>query len=445
MKVASCLVWVSLLFSRDIFSQPDASAVAAKADEYLVQLNALNRFRGNVLIARNGTVVYHKALGLANLEDSVPHSVKTRFPLASLTKAFTATAILMLAEENRLAVQDKINKYLTGAPEEWKDVTVHHLLSHSSGIPDYSDDSTWPATRSCGIDFHQTVALFKNRKLLFPPGAKYNYSNSGYVLLGYIIEKVTGLSYAQYVTETIFKPLQLSNTVVDDNRLIIHHRARGYVREGLELNTLLPLNMEIGKPAGGIVSSAEDLLKWDQSFYTNKLLSETSKKAMFTVYAGDYGYGWHIDSLNGEKRINHMGVMLGYKVNIDRYTDRKLTVIVLCNSDDVFINSAIKDLGAIALGKPYKQPQKRKAIVLAADKLKNYTGSYQSDDGRLFIVRQSGDHLSVTYNSRTYDLYAETDTAFFSDEYDAQLMFSFSGTAPVHSLLYNKKVKAMKL
>jgi CubicO group peptidase (beta-lactamase class C family) len=444
MKLTSSLL-IALLFSLPSFSQPDNAAISGKADEYLIQLSSLNRFRGNVLIARAGTIIYQKGFGLANIEDSVPNSIKTRFPIASLTKAFTATGILMLVEKKLLTVQDKITKYVANAPKAWNEITIHHLLSHSSGIPDYSQDSGWLSMRSCGIDFHQTLSLFQNKSLLFKPGAQYSYSNSGYVLLGYIIEKITGLSYDRYITENILKPLNLHNTFIDDNRTIIHYKAKGYIRDGLELTSLLPLNMEIGKPAGGIVSTAEDLLKWEQSFYSNKLLSAKSRELMFTVYAGDYGYGWHIDSLNGEKRVNHLGVMLGYKTNIDRYPGQEVTVVLLCNADDVFINAAIKDLGAIALGKPYKLPQKRKMLTLPAEKLRKYAGTYQSDDGLQFVIQVAGDHLNVLYKDKTYNLYAETETAFFSDEYDAQLMFSFSGTPNIQSLLYNKKVKARKL
>lgn len=442
---AILLLLLAATVSLPAFSQPDSAAIANRADEYLTQLSSLKRFRGNVMIAKNGTVLYQKSFGLANIEDSVPNRTGTRFPIASLTKAFTATGILMLAEKGLLAVGDEISKHLAGMPTAWKGITIHHLLSHSSGIPDYSQDSAWLSMRSCGMGFHQTLSPFQNKKLLFPPGSRYHYSNSGYVLLGYLIEKVTGLPYDRYITENILEPLKLNSTFIDDNRLIIHHKAKGYVREGLELTNILPLNMEIGKPAGGIVSTAEDLLKWEQSFYTSKLLSAKSKELMFTIHAGDYGYGWHVDSLNGEWRANHLGVMLGYKINIDRYTEKKITVILLCNADDVFINAAIKDIGAIALGKPYKLPQKRKAMALPAEKLKSYAGTYLSDDGSRFTVQVNGDHLSVVYKGRMYHLYAETETAFFSDEYDGQLMFSFSATPNGQSLLYNKKVKARKL
>jgi CubicO group peptidase (beta-lactamase class C family) len=344
-----------------------------------------------------------------------------------------------------LSVNDKISNYLNETPEHWKDVTIHHLLTHSSGIPDYSEDSLWLTTRSCGTSFHQTVSLFRNKKLLFSPGAKYNYSNSGYVLLGYIIEKLSGKSFNQFIAENIFKPLQIKNSFVDDNKIIIPHRARGYIREGLELYNFPYLNMEIGKSAGGIISTTEDLLKWDQFFYTNRLLSQKSKDAMFTIYVGDYGYGWHMDSLNGAKRSFHSGGILGYKTNIDRYTDYKLTIIILCNSYDGFINSAIKDLGAIALNKPYKLPEKRKSIALPVEKLKLYLGIYRAEDGQVFTIRQKKDHLEVELNQKVYNLFAETEMNFFSDEYDAQIMVSFSGTPAGQSLLYNKKLKAVKL
>jgi CubicO group peptidase (beta-lactamase class C family) len=439
------IISIAIFHSALCNGQTSNAGLAKKADEYLMALQSLNRFRGAVLIAKNGIPVYQRAFGLANIEDSVFNTVNTRFPVASITKSFTATAILILKEKGLLNLDDRITKYIKPGHSDWNNITIHHLLSHSSGIPDYSEDSLWLTNRSCGTSFHETINLFKNKKLLFPPGSKYNYSNSGYVLLGYISEELSGMSYDRFVATNILKPLAMNNTFVDDNKSIILKRARGYVREGLELQNFPYLNMQIGKPAGAIVSTVGDLLKWDQSFNTNKLLSDKSKKNMFTIYAGDYGYGWHIDSLHGQKRITHSGGILGYKTNIDRFPDEKLTIIMLCNSYDVFINSAIRDLAAIALNKKYNLPQKRKSIALTAEKLRAYIGIYMSKDGQTFKIRQAKNAtLEVEYNAKVYDLQAETETNFFSSEYDGQLMFTFSFSDNTPYLTYNKKVKALK-
>lgn len=419
--------------------------IGTQADNYLKQLHSLNRFRGNVLIAKEGKIIYHGSFGLANMEDSVPNALQTRFPIASLTKAFTATAVMMLQERGLLSVNDPISKYLDFTTPIWKGVTIHHLLTHTSGIPDYSEDSLWMEKRSSNISFHQTLSLFQGKPLSFAPGTKYSYSNSGYTLLSYIIEEVSGMSYDQFIVKNIFEPLRMRNTFIDDNKMIIARKARGYVRDGLELQNAPYLNMELVKPAGGLVSTTEDILVWDQSFYTDKLLKSKSRKRMFTPFLENYGYGWLMDSLNGAMRISGNGAALGYRINIDRYPEQNTTVIIFCNSYDVFINAAIRDLGAIALGKPYKMPPTRRRIVLPVEKRQGYAGTYQSTDGQLFVIRQQDEQLEVEYKRSKYKLFAENETNFFSDEYDGQIMFTFERSGTTTHLLYNKKVKAVKL
>jgi CubicO group peptidase (beta-lactamase class C family) len=426
---------------------PDDKQIITKTDEYMKALARLNRFNGVVLVARGGKVLIRRSYGMANFEDAVPNTQLTRFPIASMTKTFTATAVMMLQERGKLSVTDLICKYLSDCPTAWQQITVHHLLTHTSGIPDYTDFPDWLQTRGQLAPYTSTIDRFKDKPLDFPPGEKYKYSNSGYVLLGLIIERVSGKTYEGFLRDNIFAPLKMSNTGVDDSKTIISHRALGYSREGIRLIRAPYMHMPISKSAGALYSTVEDLWLWDQGLYSEKLLSQKSLEEMFTVFKGDYGYGWHIDKQFNHRRVFHTGVVLGFKSSIDRYLDDKVSVIILSNSDDTFINAAIRDLAAIVFGEKYNLPKQRPAVTIDSKVYDAYVGQYQLGNDLVLTASREGNKLLGEADGRTFELLPETEFKFFIRDFDAQIMFTFvkDEKGQVTHLIYNRNQQARKL
>jgi CubicO group peptidase (beta-lactamase class C family) len=447
------LTWLGLISCGPSFAQATKpgvvheSEIVTTVNEYMKVLAKLNRFRGTILIGREGRVLTIGSYGLANLEDEIPNTRQTKFHLASITKTFTAMAIMMLAERGRLKVQDPICKYLADCPAAWQPVSIHHLLTMSSGIPNFTDFPDWLQTRALPSNYANTIARFRDKPLDFQPGEKYNYSNSGYVLLAYIIERVSGKTYEAFLRDNIFAPLKMDSTGYDDNKIVLPRRAIGYAREGIRLVRAPYLNMSVVKGAGGLYSTVEDLWLWDQALYENTLVSKKSLDTMFTIHKGDFGYGWHIDEQFKRRRIFYDGVIIGFKSSISRYVDDKVTIILLTNSDDVFINSAIRDLAAIVFGEKYNLPKERATVRQDAKIYDAYVGRYQLDTDLVLDVTKEGNRLTGQVDGRRFELLPETETKFFVRDYDAQIMFTFvkDEKGQVTHLLYDRTKQAPKV
>jgi D-alanyl-D-alanine carboxypeptidase len=306
-----------------------------------------------VLVAKDGVPVLRKAYGLANREWNVANTPDTKFRLGSLTKAFTATAILQLQETGKLSIDDPISKYYPTSPDAWKAVTLKHLLTHSSGIPSYTGLPTFFAKDS-RLDRtpDEIVQLTRDKPLEFEPGTKYAYDNTGYVLLGYVIEKVSGEPYPQYVERHIFQPLGMKNSGYDVSEKILPLRAAGYDATPAGLINARFLSMSLPYAAGSLYSTVDDMLIWDQALKGDKVLREASRKAMYTDYGHAYGFGWQLDKRFDHTRISHGGGINGFVTKFDRYPDDGLTVVVLSNVSNAPSGQVADELGAIYLGRP---------------------------------------------------------------------------------------------
>src|SRR5690242_2552197 len=235
-------------------TKPATDDLQAKVDERLNALVKANQFSGAVLIARDGRVLVSKGYGMANLETETPNTPQTIFRLGSITKQFTATAIMMLQEQGKLSVQDSICKYVTDCPAAWQPITLHHLLSHTGGVPNFTSFPDYLKTMALPTTVEALIARFKDKPLDFQPGEKWSYSNSGYVLLGHVIEKVSGQSYEAFLQERIFAPLGMKNTGYDHNADVLPHRAAGYMPRGDKVVNARYLDMTIPFSAGGLYS-----------------------------------------------------------------------------------------------------------------------------------------------------------------------------------------------
>lgn len=372
---------INLIYSNHLFSllflflfvvqfslaqNPTNKQIITKADEYLKAAVKNDRFIGSVLIAKNGLPILNKGYGMANIELNSPNTPKTIFRTASLTKQFTSMAIMQLQERGKLNVNDAICKYLDNCPTAWQAITIRHLLTHTSGIPNYSSPSEWdeklsvqPFTRSEFID------LFRNLPLQFAPGEKHKYSNSGYCLLGSIIEKTSGKNYVDFMRENIFEPLGMKNTGFEYSRVILPNRAAGYDWSlGYFINTRY-INMENLLSNGGLYSTTEDLLLWDQALYTEKLVSQKSLNEMFAPFLNEYAYGWRTPKRFNRQTLEHSGSINGFSSFIFRCPSERLTVIVLSNSDKTSGTKAAINLAAISLGEDYKIPLPQIADFIA--------------------------------------------------------------------------------
>lgn len=347
----------------------------AKQIERLMSLySEYGQLNGSVLVSEHGKVIFKKGYGLANMEWNIPNRPDTKFRLGSISKQFTALLIVKLAEEGKLKLDVPITSYLPDYPKATGDkITIHHLLTHTSGIPNYTsfpnffkDQSRNPFTPQ---DF---VKTFQDLPLEFTPGEKFNYSNSGYFLLGYIIEKISGKSYEQYLQETILTPLKMTNTGYDHSDIILKNRAAGYEKRGKTISNASYIDMSIPYAAGSLYSTVEDLYLWDQALYTNKLLSPASMDLLYKPYirTGDeaYGYGWFLGEFaNGKdklKVIEHGGGINGFNTIISRLPADKNLVVILNNTGGTILGEMNEAIRAILYSQPYQQPKKSIALEL---------------------------------------------------------------------------------
>jgi CubicO group peptidase (beta-lactamase class C family) len=306
-------------------------------------------YDGSVLVARDGQVILSQGYGFADREKNIPNTPQTKFRIASITKQFTAMAVLLLQEQGKLNVEDGICNYITNCPEIFKPVKIRHLLSHSSGLPN--------ATR---YSFPGDQMISKSATLNFQPGEQFVYSDVGYNLAGRIIETVSGQSYASFLKQNIFEPLGMSNTGVDNMRQT--DLAKGYSNAEGEI-ALQPIYGMFAE--GSIYSTAEDLYRWDQALYTDKLLPQSSLKAMFMpqmavpdgkYYGFDgskgwsYGFGWFI-APQELGYVLHGGIYPGYRAEIRRYMDDKAVIILLANQEAVALYPTAEAIAAKLFGK----------------------------------------------------------------------------------------------
>jgi len=396
----------------------------SRMDQIVQSYVSAKTFMGTVLVARGGEVLFSKGYGMANLEWDIPNSPSTKFRLGSVTKQFTAASILLLEERGKLKVEDPVKKYMPDAPAAWDKITIFHVLTHTSGIPSFTGFPDYKQTEPFETTPEKLVARFRDKPLDFQPGEKWSYSNSGYVLLGYLIEKISGQSYATFVQENIFTPLGMKDSGYDSSSEIIRHRAAGYTTEkGVTLNAGF-IHMSIPFSAGSLYSTTEDLLRWERGLFGGKVLSAASLQKMTTPFKQDYAFGLGVHITAGHKVIDHGGGIEGFNTHLAYYPDDQLTVVVLGNLNGPASDIAGK-LGAVALGQPVQLPSERKEITVPRKVLEKYVGTYELKPGFDLVVTLEGDQLAAqATGQQKFPLFAESETKFFLKVVDAQVEFA---------------------
>jgi D-alanyl-D-alanine carboxypeptidase len=335
-----------------------------KIDDYITaQMERLHIPGVSLAIVRNAHVIKAQGYGLANLEIKAPATKETVYEIGSNTKQFTAAAIMMLVEQGRVGLADPITKYFPEAPQAWQGITVRHLLTHTSGIQNHVALPHWLDVFRTNLAFETTpprgelLKMFFELPLEFQPGESWAYDNTGYYLLGIIIEKASGKPYWQFLDERIFKPLGMNATRSTDPQPIVPNRASGYEWKNDRFENQPVLLPAIAFSAGSLLSTVENMAKWDAALYTERLLKKSSLNQMWMAAATNdgadapfnYGFGWFIDSYHGHRLVQHSGGTPGFSSLIYRFIDDKLTIIILTNHSDMIVDQLAIHLAGIYL------------------------------------------------------------------------------------------------
>jgi len=339
-------------------SELSSQTLNEKIDEVMQKYTELDRFSGTVLLAKDGKVLYKKAFGEANKSYQIKNNINTKFNIASMGKMFTGVSIFQLEERGKLDINDPVIKYLKDFPLGNK-ITIHHLLSHTSGVGSYMRHPDYRANRHKFKNISDLLPIIYEQKLQFKtPGKRFSYSNSGMVLLGAIIEKITDHSYSDYITKNILTPSKMYNTVMKFGDEIVQNRAAGYMKS--ISGTFHNNNFNSSSPFsdGGILSTVGDILKFDQALYSSILINDVSKKKMFTALKVTYGLAFQVEDRQGNKVVGHSGGMPGFSSYFSRYLKDKYTIVVLSNYDMISKNVThyIED---ILYNEKYKLPKAR--------------------------------------------------------------------------------------
>jgi CubicO group peptidase (beta-lactamase class C family) len=386
---------LALLAASGLVATARAQDHTPRFEEYMSACVEVNHFSGAVLVSKDGKTLFSKGYGLANIEHQVLNTPRTKFRLGSITKQFTAMAILILQERGKLKVEDPVGKYFDDAPRAWEGVTIRHLLTHTGGVPSY-----------------------------FKPGEKFHYSNSCYFLLGAIIEKVSGKTYEAFLKEAIFDPLDMKDTGYDHPATILPGRASGYSLGKDGLVNAEYLDMAQPYSAGSLYSTVEDLARWDRALNEGKLISKDSYAKMYTPLKNNYAYGWVVTTAKGRKEIQHGGGINGFVTQILRYPDQKVCVVVLCNVLPMNPGRVAHDLAAIAFGEPYERPSARKVAKVDPKVYDAYVGRYQVEPKVIASVAREGDHLRIRLTDQPeIEMFPESESVFFLKVVEATIRF----------------------
>lgn len=391
--LAAGLLLVALSFQAAAQAPANGNALTSAINQELEKTFKSNEPGAAVIAVKDGQVVFRKGYGMANLELGVAIEPDMIFRIGSVTKQFTAVSILMLMEQGKLSLSDEITKFLPDYPTQGHKITIEHLLTHTSGIKSYTSLPEWLPLWRKDMTMKELIDLFKNKPMEFAPGDSWNYNNSAFVLLGAIIEKITGQSYGEFVEKNIFTPLGMTQSFYDNTQRVIPRRAAGYSKNGSGYANAQYLSMSQPHAAGSLMSTVDDLAKWDASLYTEKLVKQESLKKAWTPFVmnggrpTNYGYGWGITTLEGERMITHGGGINGFTCDVVRLPESKVYVAILTNRDSGTANLAPK-IAAMVAGRPMREP-----VAIKLPSLDKYVGTYQLNEKEVIAVTLENDSL----------------------------------------------------
>jgi len=432
---------VSAEMAQDVQSSAVGSELEQEISAFLTELYPDDEPGISVILAKGDEILYKNGHGMANLEHNISISPEMVFRLGSLTKQMTTASIMMLAEEGLLQVDDPITQYFSNYPTHGYTITLRHLMTHTSGIIDFLAIEEFPEIEKEDITAMDVIDFFKNQPMNFAPGEAYSYTNSGYVMLGAIIEQLTGQSYEDFVQERIFTPLGMDNTYHGSFKKIIPNRVTGYAMGPNGYENSSYLSMTIPGAAGAIISTVDDLHTWNTALFAGDVVSMESLEEMMTPFIlnngelSNYGFGLAIQSLRGQPMISHTGGINGFITYAAYLPESDMYVAVLGNTGYQSRVYEANTILAMAIGDPYPALQSQ---AVDSDVLNRYTGKYQTERGIHFDVSVVDEGLSVSINGGpALDLVAVSDNVFYLDKSFTHLSFVESAdTDNVDLVLY---------
>jgi CubicO group peptidase (beta-lactamase class C family) len=418
----------------------DPAALEQKVDELLNAHVEVTGFGGAVLLARGGQPLVSKGYGYANIEWQIPATPQTKFRIGSVTKQFTSMLIMQLRERGKVKIEDSVCLYVSPCPDAWKPVTLHHLLTHTSGIPTYTGLPEWRKVNMVPKTIDEMIGFFRDLPLEWAPGEKFAYNNSGYFLLGVVIEKATGKKYEQALQEMILTPLGMNDTGYDWPGTILPRRASGYQGKGPGLTNAAALDMQQPYSAGALYSTVEDLLVWDQALYTDRLLPAAARQRLWTPFKNNYAYGWSIAEPSaatfGHKRVAHSGGINGFSSVIVRLPEANVTAIVLANNASVNASDVGRQLLASYYGQPYTVPAPRTIVPFDPARFDQYVGKYElRPDFVMTVTRDGNRFLTQATGQNVIRIFPMSETKFFPKVVDAEITFVKSADGTVTHLM----------
>lgn len=421
------LIFLLLITSCRTSLGQDAIEVIAKLEHYLTSAHEAYRFNGVALVLHENQVILNKGYGFSDMRLETPNTPDTRFPILSITKTFTSTIILKLQDEKKLTVNDKLSKYFPDYPNGSK-IRIQHLLTHSSGIYNYTlevgiEDS---AIVNYPISKESVLGHFRDKPLDFSPGKFYSYSNSGYFLLGLIIERVTGKPYETVVREKIFRPLGMTQSGFDFINLPTAIRAQGYQVWNIEkADPYKHFDSTFAYSAGSIYSTTNDMLKWANAVAAGKILSSRTWKLAFQPKIQNYGFGWQTGKYSGRDYVKHSGGYPGYMSEFIYYPDEKLTIVLLNNFGNYEQNVWSVGMGitSIVLGLPYDNWTNRKEVKVNESVLQRHAGTYVNGKNKIEVAERDSELYIVIPGLPEMDLHPESNNDFFLRNFNTTLQF----------------------
>jgi CubicO group peptidase (beta-lactamase class C family) len=404
--------------------------------EALIQKAAnLYRFNGSVLISKNGHIIFEKAYGFSDIQNKTRNSPETIFQVGSMTKQFTATVVLKLAELHNLSLDDKINIYFPDL-KRGNDITIKNLLTHTSGLSEIFRDTLYIKTnKQRPMSREKLRSFFFNKPLYFEPGSQYAYCNSGYILLGLIIEKVTGKTYEQNVRDYILTPLRMTHSGFNFAALRKDRKSLGYIKFSRTENvSSLPWDSTSTYSAGSMYSNAQDIYLWHQGLLNNKIISKESLAKAYTPFLNGYGLGCFIDTFYQQRVISHGGNIEGFTSYFGRIQEDNVCVILLNNIYNREIESIGTSILAILYDKPYHFFEE---VKLAADSLQNFVGVYEINPSYHINITRAADHLfAQIQNEQPFEIFADKPASFFAKEEDIRIKFRSNPDRSYKLVLY---------
>ncbi len=418
----ACFAFVALV------ARSRGAAATARMEEIVQEKVAARQFTGAVLVAKRGEVIFDRAYGLADLEWDVANTTDTHFRIGSITKQFTAVCILLLEERGKLKLTDPVSAHVPDAPAAWSQITLHHLLTHTSGLSNVTSDPEFFLWKSQPATVRQMVGRFRDQPLDFPAGTRFAYSNSNYLVLGLIVETLAGQSFGDFLREAVLDPLGLKETGVDSNSRILPRRARGYELSRGEIFNASYSHMSVPHAAGAIYSTTHDLRRWAEAIFGDQLLTAASRAKLLTPAQDGYALGVRVYDSFGRKLIEHGGAIAGFSSFLGHYPNEGLTIVVLSNLETRStaklgqeLAQAVLDPGAAAA---HEAKAAAVALTVPTATLEAYCGVYEMRPGMTNTIRLVDGQLTTQLTGqRPATLAPESETKFVLKEVNAYVEF----------------------